>query len=181
MRALCLALVALLGGGCHLVPQEPAHGPAELDSTVMLSEVYDAVDRLMDQHADHQDTDRILAATAVDVNDVRNTSMFGRVITEAVQARLTQRDHDVIHATVREDHLVVRSEGQFLLSRDVKDLAADYNARTALVTTYAVLSESVIVSLKLVSTVESSTLAAQDLVLRRTDAVTEMLERSNRF
>jgi hypothetical protein len=31
------------------------------------------------------------------------------------------------------------------------------------------------------STVESSTLAAQDLVLRRTDAVTEMLERSNRF
>ncbi len=182
MRTLAFTLLALCAGGCQVNLQDvPAHGPAELEATVMLGQVYDAVDRLMGQHAKHQDTDRILVATAVDVNDVRDTSMFGRVVTESVQARLTQREHDVIHATIREDHLLVRNEGQFLLSRDVKNLAADYNARSVLVTTYGVLEDSVIVSLKLVSTVEASTLAAEDLVLHRTAAVSQMLGRANRF
>ena len=180
MRSVLLFLLAALCGACQVNPvlDEEAEG---LDSQIIIQTAYATVDQLMDQHPVLQDTDRILVATAVDVNDVRSTSMFGRVITECIQARLTQRDHDVIHATVREDHLLVREEGQFLLSRDVANLAADYNARTALVATYAVLENSVILSLKLVSTVESSTLAAQDVVLRRTPSVSEMLEKHNGF
>ena len=180
MRSVLLVVLAALTCACQVNPLAEDTGPP-LDTQVLIATAYDTVDQLIEQHPNLQDTDRILVATAVDVNDVRDTSMFGRVITECIQARLTQLDRDVIHATVREDHLLVRNEGQFLLSRDVANLAADYNARTALVTTYAVLENSVILSLKLVSTVESSTLAAQDVVLRRTESVSEMLQSRNRF
>ena len=70
---------------------------------------------------------------------------------------------------------LVQHDGQFLLSRDARNLAVDYNARSALVTTYSVVANSVIVSMKLVSTIENSTVAAQDFVLARTESVTEML------
>jgi hypothetical protein len=71
--------------------------------------------------------------------------------------------------------MLVRPAGNFLLSREVRNLAMDYNARTALVSTYAVTEHSVILSLKLVSTIEDSTLAGIDVAIPRSDTVTEML------
>jgi hypothetical protein len=136
---------------------------------------YDAIDELLAQHPFPEDIDRVLVSTVVDVNDVRATTMFGRVASECLSSRLTQVNKDVIHATVRSDNMLVRSEGQFLLSREVRNLAMDYNARTALVSTYAVTEHSVILSLKLVSTVEDSTLAGVERVIPRTGTVTEML------
>ncbi|MEO2164316.1 MAG: FlgO family outer membrane protein [bacterium] len=178
MRLITLLFVASLMGSCQL-----PHGdaPIPLDTEILIERTYDAVDNLLAQHRSKQDTDRILVATVVDVNNVRSTSMFGRVVTECIQSRLTQANFDVIHATVREDHMLVRSEGQFLLSRDVSNLAADYNARTALVTTYAVVENSVILSLKLVSTVEGSTLAAEDFVLAKSPSIDEMLVKRGGF
>jgi len=137
---------------------------------------YEAIDDLLAQHPFPGDLDRVLVSTVVDINDVRSTTMFGRVSSECLSSRLTQVNKDVIHATVRADNLLVRPEGQFLLSREVRNLAADYNARTALVSTYAVTEHSVVLSLKLVSTVEDSTLAGVDVVIPRTATVTEMLE-----
>jgi hypothetical protein len=127
------------------------------------------------QHPYKDDYDRILVSTVVDINNVRRTTMLGRTMGECLSARLTQLDKDVIHATVRADHMLVHQEGQFLLSREVRNLAMDYNARMVLVSTYAVTEHSVILSLKLVSTVEDSTLAAVDVVIPRTSVVSEML------
>ena len=173
---LTLTLAALgLSAGCHALKHalEPAHHHSDAEAVV--EACYDAVDDLLGQHQDREDLQRMLVSTVVDVNDVNRTTMFGRVVTEFLSARLTRCNIDVIHPTVREDQLLVQSSGQFLLSRDVANLALDYNARTALVSTYAPLNESVIVSMKLVSTVENSTLAATDFVLVRSAAVEEML------
>jgi hypothetical protein len=101
--------------------------------------------------------------------------MFGRQMSEYLAARFTQKNIDVIHATVRQDHMQVRQDGQFLLSRDIQNLAADHNARTVLVGTYGVLTDYVLVSLKMVSTVDDSTIAAMDFTLRRTQVVNDML------
>jgi hypothetical protein len=136
---------------------------------------YEAIDDLLDQHPHPDDIDRVLVSTVVDINDVNRTTMFGRVLSECLSSRLTQVNKDVIHATVRSDQMLVRSEGQFLLSREVRNLAMDYNARTALVSTYAVTQHTVILSLKLVSTIEDSTLAGIDIVIPRSETVTEML------
>jgi hypothetical protein len=179
MRLAAILLGAFAVSSCHVprvIGPLPQQGRKQLDTVEMIHQVYYAVDHLLAQHPKMQDTDRILVATAVDVNNVQRTSELGRVMTECIQSRLTHNDHDVIHPTVREDHLLVQHDGQFLLSRDARNLAVDYNARSALVATYSVVSNSVVVSMKLVSTVENSTLAAQDFVLERTESISEMLE-----
>ncbi len=154
----------------HHKPKTPVD-----EARYIVSTCYDAIDDLLAQHPFPEDIDRVLVSTVVDINNVRSTTMFGRVASECISSRLTQVNKDVIHATVRADNMLVRQEGQFLLSREVRNLAVDYNARTALVSTYAVTEHSVILSLKLVSTVEDSTLAGVDVVIPRFGTVTEML------
>jgi TolB-like protein len=172
MRAFLLPLVALalsaLTGCRHVLHvHHIAHVPALAS--------YEAVDEMIAQHNDRRDIGRVLVATLVDVNNVGMTSMFGRQMSEYLAARFTQKNIDVIHATVRQDHMQVRQDGQFLLSRDIQNLAADHNARTVLVGTYGVLTDYVLVSLKMVSTADDSTIAAMDFTLRRTQVVNDML------
>lgn len=159
----------------------PGRSGANTACKPLIGICYDAVDELLDQHSDKKDIGRILVATMVDINDVDRTTMFGRQTAEFLAARLTQKDHDVIHATIREDRLIVKSEGQFLLSRDVAALAVDYNARSVLVATYGVVKDIVYVSLKLVSTVDDATLAATDFTVPRGKVVDELLATGTRW
>ncbi|MBM3992326.1 MAG: hypothetical protein FJ298_15160 [Planctomycetes bacterium] len=153
----------------------PGRSGANTACKPLIGICYDAIDELLDQHSNSKDIGRVLVATMVDINDVDRTTMFGRQTAEFLAARLTQSDIDVIHATVREDRMLVKQEGQFLLSRDIAALAVDYNARSVLVATYGVVKDIVYVSLKLVSTVEDSTLAATDFTVPRGKVVDELL------
>jgi TolB-like protein len=153
----------------------PGRSGANIPCKPLIGMCYDAVDDLMLQHSDSGDIGRILVATLVDINDVDRTTMFGRQSAEFIASRLTQRDQDVIHATVREDRMIIKGDGQFLLSREVKNLAADYNARSVVVGTYGVVQDVVYVSLKLVSTVDDATLAATDFTVPRSTVVDQML------
>jgi TolB-like protein len=168
--ALLLALVATTAckGPSAALP------PLETTLTDVRETSYDAMDSLLAQCTDN-DCGRLMVATLVDINDVSRTSMFGRQIAEFHASRLSQRDFVVIHATMRQDHMIVRGSGQFLLSRDIQNLAADYNAKLALVGTYGVVSDSVAVSMRLVSTVDDSTVAAVDYELPRCKVVVDML------
>jgi len=160
--------VAMLAG-C----ESPAVGAPPKDCP--METAYWAVDGLLDQLADRDCLGRVLVATMVDINAVNQTSMFGRQFSEFMSSRLTFRDVDVIHATVRQDHMLIRQEGQFLLSRDIRNLAADHNAKTMLVGTYGTTTDQVILSVRFVSTVDDATLAAVDFSLDRKEAVQEML------
>jgi TolB-like protein len=192
MRILhCFTLLALIGAtGCatsprhdwceqHVKPIALEEGPGRSGANThckpLIGMCYDAVDDLLKQHSESDEIGRILVATLVDINDVDRTTMFGRQSAEFLAARLTQRDQDVIHATVREDRMIVKGDGQFLLSREVKNLAADFNAKSVLVGTYGVVQDVVYVSLKLVSTIDDSTLAATDFTVPRGKVVDQML------
>ena len=160
----------------RLANLESEHRAMSLEESEDLEEMsYDAIDTLLSQHPDSGALDRLLVATVVDVNNVNGTTMLGRVLSEFISSRVTQCSIDVIHPTVRDDHLLIQSAGQFLLSRNVKSLEADYNAKTALVSTYAVAGDTVHVSMKLVSTVSNSTLAATDFVIYQSAVVRDML------
>ena len=173
-KTLATALLAtLLASGACVSTGDAAPLP-EPTLTDAREASYEAVDKLL-SHCGNADCGRILVATLVDINDLKQTSMFGRQVSEFHASRLSLRDHVVIHATVRQDHMIVRDTGQFLLSRDIQNLAADYNAKLALVGTYGVVSNAVSVSLRLVSTVDDSTVAAVDYELPRCQPVVDML------
>ena len=177
---LSFGLLPLLGcssiKGCLLPDSElNAKVDAVDEARHLVDACYGAIDSLLAQHSFPKDIDRVLVATVVDVNNVQSTTMFGRVTSDCLSSRLTQKDKDVIHATVRQDAMLIRKDGQFLLSREAKLLAKDYNARTALVCTYAVTDHSVVMSLKMVSTVEDSILAGLDVVMPRSPTISQML------
>lgn len=161
--------IALLFAGC-----QGTAGPRP-SKDQPLETAYWAVDALLDQAPGESGLGRVLVATIVDINAVNQTSMFGRQFAEFLTSRLTQRSVDVIHATVRQDHMLIKQDGQFLLSRDIRNLAADRNAKTVLVGTYGTTTKDVIMSLRLVSTVDDATLAAVDFCLERSGATQEML------
>ena len=139
---------------------------------------YGAIDDIVAQRSVDEDSGRVLVATLVDVNNVEQSSMFGRQVSEFLATRLTQRQVDVIFATVRQDHMKVDGSGQFLISRNVQNLGSDYNARNVLVGTYGVTDETVMVSIRLVSTVDDSTLAATDFAISKDEVIGQMLKDS---
>ncbi len=183
--AFLVALAGLVGGGCKvsgvclsghsLHSCYPSGYCPEVYSDIGPA-AYAAVDTIVKQCDVDPDLGRLLVATVVDINNVERTSMFGRQFSEMAATRLTQHKVDVIHATVRQDHLRVDESGQFLLSRKVQNLAADYNAKCVLVGTYGVVDESVFVSVKLVSTVDDATLAAADVEIHGDELVMRMID-----
>jgi hypothetical protein len=151
-------------------------GTALRESEELKGLTYRAVDFLLRHHfTGDRRVDRMLVTTVVDVNNVDATTMLGRQLKEFIHSRATQSSIDVIHPTVRDNHLLIQAAGQFLLSRDVMHLEEDYNAKTALVSTFAVAGDTVHVSMKLVSTVSNSTLAATDFVIYQSAVVRDML------
>lgn len=173
---LCLtALVSCQSG--HVIQK----APDSITTPDLMIAAYQAVDHLLDQRSIEDDHGRVLVATLVNVNDVEESSMFGRQVSEFISTRLTQRSVDVIHATVRQDHIRVDPGGQFLISRNVQNLGSDYNARNVLVGTYGVAEETILVSLRLVSTVDDSTLAATDFAIKKDQIIDLMLEDASRF
>src|SRR5580765_5293936 len=58
---------------------------------------YNAIDQLLhNAHCVHKD-DRVLVATLVDLSDLHDTSVFGRVAAEQLGGRLTQRGCSVVY------------------------------------------------------------------------------------
>jgi hypothetical protein len=150
----------------------------------VINETYQAVDHLISQGSvdcicsDDGVTpgDRILVGTLVDINDVDTSSMFGRQVAEFVAARLAQNGHRVVQTTLRDGSVVIREDGQFLLSRDTANLSVDYNAKAVVVGTYGVTDQSIFVSLRTVCTIDNSLLGATDFILPLNDQILFMLE-----
>jgi hypothetical protein len=79
----------------------------------------------------------IIVATFVDLDDVTRTSTFGRLMGQHCADRLTQRGYRVVEPKLRPDSIVIRpGEGEFLLSRDAKQLSKEHGAQVVLVGSY---------------------------------------------
>lgn len=100
------------------------------------------------------DPDRpVLYSTTVDLNDYDMTTDFGRLMAESLSTAMTQHGvKRMIKSTLRLDRQpIVPQDGEFLLSRDVEDLARGFNAGAVLLSTYSVSIDRVYVSIQLVN------------------------------
>ena len=130
MVALAIGTSGLVGG-CQ---QVKIH---RKDSINVVEENYEAVDVMLKAaREDLPESCKILTATFVDLDDVTNASPLGRLLGETASARLTQRGHTVVNMKIRRDSVAINADGEFLLSRDARQLSADYDAKAVLVGTY---------------------------------------------
>ena len=116
-----------------------------------------------------------IVATLVDIKNLEQTSNFGRITSELLASRLSQLGVEVLEIKLRHTVFIRQNEGEFMLTREVQELAATHKVAAVLVGTYTENGQSVFVSLKLVRPEDGMILTAYDYSLRKDDEIAWLL------
>lgn len=188
MTARCLAWGALLVctmtmGGCapegyalkKADPVSPSF-PGKGEKMDLIGTNYRAIDALLAQIRPSLPTSApMIVATVVNLNYLESASPLGRVISEHVLGRFAQSGYGVIEIKIRHQVYMRRHEGEFLLTREIRELAKSHHAQALVVGTYAEAADRVFVSLKVVEADGSRILAAVDYSIAKDDVVRSLL------
>ncbi|MDM8558236.1 FlgO family outer membrane protein [Candidatus Parabeggiatoa sp. HSG14] len=108
----------------------------------------------------------ILVASFVNVDNLQQSSTFGRMIAEQISSRLAQHNYKVIEMKLRTDSVFVRAQtGEFLLSREVYEISSKHDAYSVVVGTYGASKETVYVTAKLLRVRDGIILSSYDYSL----------------
>lgn len=187
LSLMSLTLVAvLLAAGCENAPTrvpEPSWQEAQQDP--LREANYRAAEALMRQAALPASTSNragaglsdapLIVATLANVNALEQSSTLGRLISEQVSSWLTQSRQQVVELKVRNGIYMKRNEGEFLLTREIREVAAEHKARGVVVGVYAEGSRMLHVTLKLVDPETSMVLSAYDYTLPLNQQVKSLL------
>jgi TolB-like protein len=104
----------------------------------------------------------VLYSTTVNLNDYDKTTNFGRLMAEALATGLTQHwENKVINMNLRQGSVpIIPRQGEFLLTRDISELATDFNAGAVLLSTYTIAVDKVYVNVELVNVHHNAVVAA---------------------
>jgi len=101
----------------------------------------------------------IIVASLVSVDDVHKSSTFGRMSAEIIASRLSQHGYNVKEMKMNQNQIYIKTrEGEFVLSRNMQDIASKHNVQAVVVGTYAVSKagyQNVFVCLKIVDPVSN--------------------------
>lgn len=117
----------------------------------------------------------LLVATLVNIDALGESSRLGRVIAEQIQARLAQRGYAVVELKLREDVIIQKDQGEFLLSREIQEIKASHNAQAVVVGTYALAKNYAYVHLKMIDN-GNIIIGAHDYTLPLDANIREMLK-----
>jgi TolB-like protein len=119
----------------------------------------------------------LIVATLANVNALDQSSTLGRVISEHLSSWLAQSGQQVVELKVRNGIYMKRNEGEFLLTREIREVAAEHKARGVIVGVYAEGNRMLQVTLKLVDPASSMVLSAYDYTLPLNDEIKGLLRK----
>lgn len=132
--------------------------------TNLIATNYQAVDALLaGANLDYQKP--LLVATLVNVDVLTESSRLGRLFSEQMTARMARLGYSVKELKLRDNLFMKQSEGELLLSREVRDVSQAHNAQAVVVGTYAASGSMLYVNLKLVNPNGNIVLAGYDYAL----------------
>lgn len=117
----------------------------------------------------------LLVGTLVNVDRLGESSRFGRIVSEQIAGRLTQRGARVVELKLRDNVVMHREQGELLLSREIREVSQAHQAQAVLVGTYAVSARQVYVSLKLILPEGNAVVAAHNYVVSIDEDVRTLL------
>ena len=105
----------------------------------------------------------ILVASFVNVNRLEQSSTFGHIISEQIGSRFAQKGYKIIEMKLRQNSVFFKEKkGEFLLSRDCRDLSKEYDSSAVIVGTYAEGYNKLYVSARIVRVSDSEVIASAD-------------------
>ncbi len=128
---------------------------------------YTAADSLIERAKNirlHRDRP-ILATSFVNIDNVKASSTFGRMLGEQMGSRFAQHGYNVVEMKMRSSIFVQEQTGELMLSRQLREISLQHNAYAVLVGTYAQGKRRVYVTAKLVRAENNIILASYDYEL----------------
>ncbi|MEA3640451.1 MAG: FlgO family outer membrane protein [Lamprobacter sp.] len=147
-----------------------ANDPASLSA-----EITAAANRLVSVNPQLQHYTPMIAATFVDINDLRASSTFGRMSSELFASALSQAGIQMREVKMRDSLFVEAKLGELILTREIKRLNEAYSANSILIGTYAVGSNQVYMSVRVVKSADALVLATADFSLPLNNNLRTML------
>ena len=137
-----------------------------IEDADIVSLSYVAADKLIAQADDAiNEKGIIVAASFVNINNLDASSSFGRIASQQLSSRFTQKGYKVTEMLLRSDIYIKERNGEFMLSRAFKNISAEHNAQAVIIGTYAVASKNVYVTAKIVRTRDNAVLSSHDYTL----------------
>jgi TolB-like protein len=177
-----LLAALVLVGACATTKSEPTYADADTALKQFIGANYKAADMLLAGHSQVPAVNNfnaapgpILVATLADVSFLERSSPLGRLISEQLVSRIAQLGRPVVEMKLRSSVFVQNNNGEFLLTREVRELASNQNASAVLVGTYAESGTVVFVSLKLVNPANSIVQSSYDYALPIDQVVRRLL------
>jgi TolB-like protein len=137
---------------------------------------YKAVDSLLNKVQPKLPKDSpILIASFVNIDDLDDSSTFGRVVSEQFASRFKQRNYTTIEMKLRTNVFIREGSGEFLLSRELAEISTKHRAQAVVVGTYAVASKKVYLTARLINVSDGRVLSSHDYDIPISHDVFKML------
>jgi TolB-like protein len=105
----------------------------------------------------------LLVSSFVNIDNLQQSSTFGRVIAEQIGSRFAQHGYKIIEMKMRTGSIFVQEKtGELVLSRQLREISFQHDAYAVVVGTYGESKESVYVTAKLVRAKDSVILSSYD-------------------
>lgn len=117
----------------------------------------------------------VLVASLVNLDNLNESSTFGRVVSEQIASRLKQKDYSTIEMKLRTTVFIKEGSGEFLLSREISKISIKHRAQAVVVGTYAVASDRVYITVRIVNVNDGNILASYDYEIPMSRDVFKML------
>ncbi|MDM8518314.1 FlgO family outer membrane protein [Desulfobacterales bacterium HSG16] len=130
------------------------------DANIMSSS-YRATDRLISRINPIFPRDQtVLTASFVNIDNLEESSTLGRTISEYIGSRLSHHGFKVIEMKLRKSIFMKKAAGEFVLSRELKDISVKLQAQAIIVGTYSIGKDVIYVSARVINLEDSTILSS---------------------
>ena len=176
--ALVLMVTGLVAACSDIYTNDAAY--LSKDGSLMVDLVatsHQVVDRLIDTSQQLLDRGNpIIVASLVNVSDLQQSSVLGRIVAEQIRSRLTQLGYVTQELRYRGSILVRAGNGELVLSRDAKNLSDVQQAQAVVAGVYAVAETNVYLTLRILRAEDGTVISSADYVLPKGEDVTSLLD-----
>ena len=165
-------LLILLLAGCSM----PKHGGT---ASVASPDFFGFSEYLAQQLVTNSVTEvageKVILATMVNLDDLLDTSSFGRVMTESLATSLFRHGLRVAEVRKANSLLVKGKTGEFFLTRNGAQMAKSQNVQAIVTGTYSLTPTTVIINVRLLEAASEEVLSVAGMELQRSYTINYLL------
>lgn len=120
----------------------------------------------------------LMLTTMVEVDNLYETSRFGRTFTESLATRLFRHGFGVVEIRKAGEVLVKNNSGELMLTRDARLLAKEQRVHGIVVGTYSLTPQTVILNVRILDAASQDVLSVAGVEIQRSGNINHLLAAS---